>query len=86
MHQVLGEEVQYLECFIYQHGSSNVDMIQAQCSIAVLKTFFLWIFRVFSLLSIQQIDNIFQLSIHALLIIEMTPTEFKTDGKILFAM
>ena len=61
-------------------------MLLAQCSIAVFKTFFLCIFKMFSLLSIQQIDNIFQLSIHALLIIEMTPTEFKTDGKILFAM
>ena len=33
-------------------------MLLAQCSIAVLKTFFLWIFKMFSLLSIQQIDNI----------------------------
>lgn len=80
IYQVLGEEVQYLECFIYQHGSSNVDMIQAQCSIAVLKTFFLWIFRV------QQIENFFQLSIHTLVIIEVTSKVFKTDGKILFAM
>ena len=33
-----------------------------------------------------KIDNIFQLSIHTLVIIEMTSTVFKTDGKILFAM
>ena len=38
-------------------------MLLAQCSIAVFKTFFLCIFKMFSLLSIQQIDNIFQLSI-----------------------
>ena len=61
-------------------------MLLAQCSIAVFKTFFLCIFKMFSLLSIQQIDNIFQLSIHTLVIIEMTSTVFKTDGKILFAM
>ena len=33
---------------------------------------------------IQQIDNIFQLSIHTLVIIEVTSKVFKTDGKILF--
>ena len=57
-------------------------MIQAWCPLAVLKTFFLWMFKVFSLLSIQQIDNIFQLP-NTILIIEMASTVFKTDRKIL---
>ena len=46
------------------------------------KHFFLWMFKVFSLLSIQQIDNIFQLP-NTILIIEMASTVFKTDRKIL---
>lgn len=57
-------------------------MVQTWCSLAVLKTFFLWMFKVFSLLSIQQIDNIFQLP-NTILIIEMASTVFKTDRKIL---
>ena len=61
----------------------NVDMIQAQCSIAVWKTFFLWMFKVFSLLSSYQIDPIFLLSI-TLLFLEMRSTVFKNKVKILF--
>ena len=58
-------------------------MIQAQCSIAVWKTFFLWMFKVFSLLSSYQIDPIFLLSI-TLLFLEMRSAMFKTKVKILF--
>ena len=44
---------------------------------------FLWMFKVFSLLSIYQIDPIFLLSI-TLLFLEMKSTVFKTKVKILF--